>query len=156
MAQLKHSIVTLNAETKCLAHALIIAIASLDNDPIYNSYRRSYKIRPKVDCLLQATGVDLSQGGDVPNVQQYYYYRYKIVVYNGLKCDSIMYEGQVDAPKRIKCLFDEKEKHYHVINNLVGAFAKRYLCETCNKSSSSGVTRLCEQVCSDCHQSPHV
>jgi hypothetical protein len=36
--------VPVNAETNCLAHALIIAIARVDNDPNYNSYRRGYKI----------------------------------------------------------------------------------------------------------------
>jgi hypothetical protein len=44
MAHLKRSIVTVNAETNCLAHASIIAIARVDNGRNYNSYRRGYKI----------------------------------------------------------------------------------------------------------------
>jgi hypothetical protein len=48
MAHLKSSIVRVNAETNCLAHALVIAIAKVDNDPNYNAYRKGRKIRPVV------------------------------------------------------------------------------------------------------------
>jgi hypothetical protein len=71
LAHLKSSIVTVNAETNCLAHALIIAIARVDNDPNYSSYRRGYKIRAEVDRLLEATGVDLSRGGGVPDLESF-------------------------------------------------------------------------------------
>jgi hypothetical protein len=37
MAHLKRSISEVKAETNCLAHALIIAIARVTNDPNYNS-----------------------------------------------------------------------------------------------------------------------
>jgi hypothetical protein len=127
MAHLKRSIVHVEAETNCLAHALIIAIARVDNVPNYNSYRRGYKIHAEVYRLLEATGIDLSRGGEIPELesfQQYFHDRYKIVVYTGLRCDLIIYEGQVDAPKRINLLLDEEIKHYDVINNLSGAFAK--------------------------------
>jgi hypothetical protein len=49
MAHLKSSVVTVNAETNCLAQALIIAIARVDNDPNYNSYRKGRKIRTEVN-----------------------------------------------------------------------------------------------------------
>jgi hypothetical protein len=52
MAHIKRSIVPVNAETNCPAHALIIAIARVDNDPNYNLYRRGYKVRAEVDRLL--------------------------------------------------------------------------------------------------------
>jgi hypothetical protein len=112
IAHIKSSIVHVDAETNCLAHALINAIARVDNDPNYNSYRRGRKIRAEVDRLLEATGVDLSQGGGVPELesfQQYFPNRYKIVVYTGLRCDLIIYESQVDAPKRINLLLDEEK-----------------------------------------------
>jgi hypothetical protein len=28
------------------------------------------------------------------------------------------------------------------------------VCEACNKACSSDVTHICDQICSDCHQSP--
>jgi hypothetical protein len=40
-----------------------------------------------------------------------------------------------------------------MINNLTLAIAKRYVFEACNKGCRSDVTHLCDQICSDCHQS---
>jgi hypothetical protein len=37
------SIIEVKAETNCLAHALIIAIAKITQDPNYASYRKGYK-----------------------------------------------------------------------------------------------------------------
>jgi hypothetical protein len=74
------------------------------DDANYNSYRRGYKIHAEVDRLLEATDVDLSSGGGVSELesfQEYFHDRYKIVVYTDLQSDSIIYEGQVDAPKRL-------------------------------------------------------
>ena len=57
MAHVKRSIIEVKAETNCLAHALLIAFARLTKDPNYNSFRRGYKIQPKVQQLLQKTGI---------------------------------------------------------------------------------------------------
>jgi hypothetical protein len=38
-----------------------------------------------------------------------------------------MFEGQVDSPKRINLLYDNVERHYHVIVNITGAMAKRLM-----------------------------
>ena len=62
----KRSIITVKAEENCLAHALIIAIARLTNDPNYKAYRQGRKIRPVVKQLLESTGIDLTQGGGIP------------------------------------------------------------------------------------------
>ena len=39
LAHLKKSIVKVKAESNCLDHALVIAIAKITNDPYYKSYR---------------------------------------------------------------------------------------------------------------------
>jgi hypothetical protein len=44
MAHLKRSIIEDKAETNCLAHNLIIAVARLTNDPNYKAYRQGWKI----------------------------------------------------------------------------------------------------------------
>jgi hypothetical protein len=62
MAHLKRSIVEVKAEENCLAYALIIAIAKLENNAAYKSYRRGCRIRPAVQNLLETTGIDLSGG----------------------------------------------------------------------------------------------
>jgi len=67
MAHLKRSIVEVKAEENCLAHALIISIAKLTNDPDYKAFHQGNKIRPIVDHLLAMTGIDLTNGEESPS-----------------------------------------------------------------------------------------
>jgi len=67
MAHLKMSIVEVKAEENCLAHALVISIAKVDNDPYYKAYGQGRKIRQVVQTLLETTGIDLSTGRGFPN-----------------------------------------------------------------------------------------
>jgi hypothetical protein len=71
MAHLKRSIVEVIAKNKCLAHALMIAIAKLTNDPDYKAFRQGRKIRPVVDHLLETTGIDLTNGGGIPELMKF-------------------------------------------------------------------------------------
>jgi len=75
-------------------------------------------------------------------------------VYQGLGCDDIIYEGQVDPSKHLNLLYDDVERHYHVITNLTGAVAKKYVCNACHKSSRRDITHVCDVTCSDCMASP--
>ena len=74
--------------------------------------------------MLQASGVDLSRGGGIPELQafQRHLSQYRILVYSGLQCDNIMFDGQVATPQRINLPYDDQ--HYHVITNLTAAMAK--------------------------------
>ena len=65
-----------------------------------------------------------------------------------------MFERQVESVKRVNLLYDDIERHYHVITNLTGAMAKKYVCKACNKSCMSDVTHVCDQTCSDCATNP--
>ena len=96
MAHLKKSIVEVMTEENCLAHALVIAMAKVTNDPNYPAYRKGRKILPMVHELLQKTCVDLSQGGGTPELQAFQrdLSQYRIGVYSGLRCD-IIFDGQV-------------------------------------------------------------
>jgi len=59
-AHLKENIVEVKAADNCLAHALITAIAKVDNVSKYKSYRDGWKIRHVVQNLLDTTGIDLN------------------------------------------------------------------------------------------------
>jgi len=56
MAHLKRSIVEVKAEENCLAHAPIITIARVDNDPNYKAYRQGRKVRPLASSRLSTSG----------------------------------------------------------------------------------------------------
>ena len=51
-------------------------------------------------------------------------------------------------------MYDEVNRHFHVITNLTGAMSKRFICEGCSKSCVSGVTHKCSEACSDCMSIP--
>ena len=109
-----------------------------------------------VHQLLETTCIDLKNGDGIPELNrlQEHFHEYKIVVYSGLNCDCIMYQSHVESEKSINILFDEVTRHYHIIGYLIGAMAKRYFCEGCNKGCKYGVERTCEQKCSDCMVNP--
>jgi hypothetical protein len=144
MAHLKKSIVEVKTEENCLARALVIAVAKVENDPNYKSYIKGWKIRHAVQTLLDETGIDLSNGGGIPELTRFqeHFRQYKIVVYHGSSCDDIMFEGRVDSSKRLNLLYDHVESHYHVIVNLTAAMAKKYVCKGCNKACRSDVTHM--------------
>jgi len=102
------------------------------------------------------TGIYLANCGEIPELIRFqgHFLDFKIVVYDGLYCDSIHFECQVESPKRINLLFVEVNQLYHVIPNLTGAMAKRYVCRACNKGCRQGMTNICDQTCSDCMTSP--
>ena len=66
---IKRSIVVVRAAFLCLAHALIIALARVNGDSKYVSYRKGYQLDKRVEDLLKATSVDLSNGGGLEELQ---------------------------------------------------------------------------------------
>jgi len=86
--------VEVKAEENCLAHALIIAISRVDNDAIYKAYRQGRKIRTVVQTLLKVTGIDLTNGGGIPEINRFQerFRDYKFVVFQDLGFDGIMFQ----------------------------------------------------------------
>ena len=91
-----------------------------------------------VHRLLETKCIDLYNGAVIPELRRFqeHFHKYKVVVYSGLNCESIMYQEHVDFNKRINHLFDKVTQHYHVVANLTGAMDKRYVCEGSNKGCS--------------------
>ena len=111
MAHLKISVVQVKAAENCLAHAIIIAIAKAENDPNYTSYRDGRNIRPVVRKLLAETGIVLSGGRGIPELIKFqeHFRENRITVYQVLACEDILFEGQVDSPKKINLFYDDVE-----------------------------------------------
>jgi len=71
MVHLKQSMVEVKAKENSLAQDLVIAIARLENDPKYNSFRRGYRISPVVQNICKTTGIDLSKGAEIPELVRF-------------------------------------------------------------------------------------
>jgi hypothetical protein len=70
---------------------------------------KGWKIRPMVQQLLETSSIDLKSGAGIPELTRFqdHFREYKIVVYAGLNCDSVMFQGQVESEKRMNLLCDE-------------------------------------------------
>ena len=71
MAHLNRNIVEVKTNENSLAHALMIAIVRVTNDPSYKAYRQGWKILHKVSEFLQESGIDLSRGRGTPNYKHF-------------------------------------------------------------------------------------
>jgi hypothetical protein len=71
LSAIKRSIVVVKAAFLCLAHALIIAMALVNGDPKYALYRHDKCMKNPVEDLLNASSVDLSEGGGFKELQQF-------------------------------------------------------------------------------------
>ena len=54
-----------------------------------------------VHGLLETTGINLDLGGGITDFAQFqnYFKEYRIVVFSGLNCEDIMFDGQVQTKK---------------------------------------------------------
>jgi hypothetical protein len=71
---IKKSIVVVKAAFLCLVHALIIAIALVNGDPKYKSYRKAYQLYKPVEDLLKPSGVNLSNSESLEKLHQFQEY----------------------------------------------------------------------------------
>jgi hypothetical protein len=65
-----------------------------------------------------------------------------------------MFEGQVESPETINLLYDDVERHYHVIVNITGVMAKMYVCKACKKRCRRDLTHMCDQTFNDFTANP--
>ena len=134
MSAIKKSIVCVKATVICLAYALLIAMARLNGDSKYQSYRHGYGLKKPVDFLVKASGVYLSNGGGFNKLQQFQQHLsdYKFIVFDGFNPDRAMFSRNSLSAKNLYLLYVRDFEHYSVITNLKGAMAKKYICNGCD------------------------
>ena len=88
------------------------------------------------------------------NVQQFqdYLSDYKIVVFDGLSPDRLIFSGNSDSVKKLYLLYDSDKGHYNVITNIKAAMAKKYICDACDTLYDK--THKCDKFCSLCNATP--
>jgi hypothetical protein len=131
LSAIKMSTVIVKAALLCLAHALVMALARVNGDPMYKSYSNGYLLDEPVECLLKASGVHLSNRGGLEELQQFQEYlsECKIIVYGGLSPDRLIFTGNSVSSKKLYLLYNADTGHYNVITNNKAAMAKRYFCD---------------------------
>ena len=151
----KKSVISVNNNDDfCLARALAVAIARIENDPKYNQIRNSR------EHLQLDRALDLHEAANVPlgpcginevKLFQNYLTNYQIIVVSGDHNNSIIYPPQppgTDEKPTINLYFHEK--HFDVITTFPGFLNRSYFCQRCHKAYSNTTDHLCPAMCRSC------
>ena len=148
----KKSVITItNTDNLCLARALAVAIARIENDPKYHQIRES-----KGRIQLQRA-LDLHRAANVPldlcgldEVKQFQEYltNYEITVLSGDHGDSIIYPSEPGDKQPIYLYYHNK--HFDVITKMPGFLSVSYFCHKCRKTYSNACDHMCPAMCKSC------
>jgi len=88
-------------------------MAKVNGDSKFKSYSNGRCLKEPVEELLKASGVDLSNGGGFKELQQFQQYLsdYKIIVFDGLYPDRVMFSGNSLSAKKLYLLYDRNNEH---------------------------------------------
>ena len=152
----KQSVITINnKDNLCLARALVVSIARIEQDPRFGWIRRpeSAAQRERAFDLHEAANVPLGPCGlnEVELFQQYLV-NYQIIVVSGDQNNHIIYPYQPPAnpnPEKSIYLYYQAN-HFDVITTLPGFLARSYFCLTCHKPYDHTTDHLCDGMCRMC------
>ena len=140
----KKSIVRIrNEDELCMARALVVVKAKLDNDP------RDRQIRDHRRPMQTRLARVLHQNANVPlspcrieqaKLFQAYLSKYQISIVSKEYGDKIIY---ADPEKDKRIYLYMHNNHYDVITKMPGFFARHYYCHTCTKCQAT--VRRCKQ-----------
>jgi hypothetical protein len=147
----KRSIVRIqNKDDLCLARALVVAEAKIDNDSQYKSivdHRRPLQTRLARE-LHQNSGVPLGPCG-LDEVKQFQTYmsEYQINIVSKEHQKTFLYSGPEQEKNIYLFLHDN---HYDVITSMPGFLARGIYCHTCKKAYDHQREHLCPNACRFC------
>ena len=148
----KGSVITINNnDNLCLARALVVAVARIENDPKYRQIRNSkahIQLQRALD-LHQAANVPLGPCGlDEVDLFQKYLTDYEITIISGEHDDSIIYPPEPGDKQPIYLYLHDK--HFDVITKMAGFLSTSYFCHQCRKIYCKTTDHLCEAMCKSC------
>ena len=148
----KGSVITIkNHGNLCLARALVVAIAKVENDPYY------YYLR---ECVRgqQIKAMELHANANVPlgpcgleevDLFQKHLTAYEINIVSGNHDNTIIYPSQPSTDKTPIYLYLH-DNHYDVITSMTGFLSRSYYCHKCRRAYSKKLDHLCPGMCKSC------
>ena len=151
----KGSVITIhNNDDLCLARALVVAIAKVENEPNYKDLTkpgvRAQEKRAK--ALHAAANVPLGPCG-IPEVElfQKYLTNYEINIVSGNHDNSIIYPAKSSTNSNVTPIYLYlHNNHYDVITSMPGFFNESYFCHTCKRPYDNKIEHLCPGMCKSC------
>ena len=151
----KKSIICINNNDDfCLARALAVSIARIENDPKYHQIRdskRHIQLERALDLHVAANVPLGSCGIDEVKLFQQYLSNYQIIVVSGAHNNSIIYPPQppgTDEKPTINLYFHNN--HFDVITSIPGFLNKSYFCHRCHKCYNCTTDHMCPSMCRSC------
>ena len=144
-----------NKDNLCLARALVVSIARIEQDPRYARITRpdSSVQRERAFDLHEAANVPLGPCGlrEVELFQQHLV-NYQIIVVSGDQNNSIIYPHQPPAnpnPEKSIYLYYQAN-HFDTIRSLPAFLNTNYFCHVCHKGYDHTTDHLCKGMCRSC------
>ena len=144
-----------NMDDLCLARALVVSIARIEQDPRYKYIRRSEAPaqRERAFDLHRAANVPLGRCGlDKVDLFQHHLTQYQIIVVSGDQDNAIIYPREPPRnpnPEKSIYLYYQAN-HFDVITSLPGFLNTNYFCHTCHKGYDHTTDHLCDGMCWSC------
>ena len=152
----KGSVITINnKDDLCLARALVVSIARIEQDPRFEYIRRTESAvqRERAFDLHEAANVPLGPCGlNEVELFQHYLVNYQIIVVSGDHNNAIIYPRQPPAipnPEKSIYLYYQAN-HFDVITTLPGFLNRSYFCHTCYKPYDETTDHMCKGMCRSC------
>ena len=151
----KRSVVRIqNNDNLCMARALVVAKAKVDDNPQYKSiadHGKSMQTRMAQELHTNA-GVPMGPCG-IEEAKQFQAYlaEYQINIVSKEYNNNIIYSGP-DKDKKIYLYMHNN--HYDVITKMPGFFARAYYCHECKKTYEHLEEHLCPNTCKCCRARP--
>ena len=156
----KKSIITIkNNDNLCLARALVVAVAKIENPPNYKNLIRSDRKMQEKEAkkLHAAANVPLGPCG-IPEVKMFQKYltKYEINIVSGNHNNGIIYPPKPSTNNNnnnnnvTPIYLYLHDNHYDVITTMPGFLSKVYFCHTCRRTYSNKLGHLCKEACKGC------
>ena len=151
----KKSIISIeNNDDLCLARALVVAIAKVENEPNYkNLTKPGYRVLEKrAKALHVAANVPLGPCG-IPEVAlfQKHLTSYEINIVSGNHNNSIIFPPKSSTNRNVTSIYLYlHNNHYDVITKMPGFWDRCYFCPICKCTYAKKLDHLCPEMCKSC------
>ena len=151
----KNTVITIqNNDNLCLARALVVAIAKVENAPNYKNLTRTDRRTQEKEAkkLHVAANVPLGPCG-IPEVEMFQKYltKYEINIVLGNHDNGIIYPPNPSTNNNVTPIYLYlHDNHYDVITSMPGFLSKNYFCHTCRRTYSDKLNHLCPGMCKSC------
>ena len=153
----KNAVITIqNNDNLCLARALVVAIAKVENAPNYMNLTRTDRRtqEKKAKELHTAANVPLGPCG-IPEVEMFQKYltNYEINIVSGNHDNSIIYPPKPSTNNNNNATpiyLYLHDNHYDVITSMPGFLSESYFCHACRQPYACKLDHLCPGMCKSC------